>query len=959
MSLLSWFSPKLPICTRVQLPCLVPGQTSSCHELEQFFELASDIFCVFDTEGVILRISASAGELLGFPAPVMVGSNVLTLVHPDDLAELQRSLRLVNEDGKGGRVETRIRSMTGHYRRMEWSAWRAHGEDRIFATARDVTLVRAEQQWLRSSEERFELAVQGSGDGIWDLPNFGSDELWGSARLYQMLGVDQRDGILHVRSVLRGMPSKDRAIVMRMLRFHLRWGDPFQLECRLRTPQGLRWFRLSGRAVKQEDGRPRRMVGALADIDKLKTTLEQLTFSETMLQETSAISHVGAWQVDLATMQPIWSAEVFRIHGLTPGRQPDLTEAINYYDPEARPVLQEAIESSIHTGSHWDLELPLTTARRERRWVRVMGRPDFVDGEAVRLWGSLQDVTERKQAEARLTGYLAEVEESRQLLEDQTRQLAKQAAELAIARETAEESVRVKSAFLANMSHEIRTPMNGILGMTSLLDDSPLTEEQREYTTAIRRSGESLLTIINDILDFSKIDAGKVELEHEPFELIPCVEESAEVLAERAFGKGIDFAVYCDPKLPRRVLGDAGRLRQILLNLLSNAVKFTDAGEVYCEVKPGAAGRTVRFEVRDTGIGMTKSTLQRLFRPFTQADAGTTRRFGGTGLGLAISKELTEAMGGSVRVESTPSVGSVFCLEIPFEEVDGNALFALPPELGDAVAILALEGPATLRAVSALMTAIGKPALVLTSWEEAENLRTCDSAYIEAGFGGGRGLELAERLKRLQPSSRIAILLRPGTAVLTENARQARLWTIRQPAPRRRLLAVFREARATSSIAAPALAGRIVHADGPSCPLPPKSFARVLVAEDNPVNQKVVAKMLSRIGCEATIVPDGRQAVEQALTGSYDVILMDCQMPEMDGYEASRAIRADPTAHRLPIVALTANAMQGDRERCLEAGMDDYLTKPMDLEKLAETLRRWTSSAPRTDEVRVRRMLEV
>jgi len=878
------------------------------------------------------------------------GRSIFSLIHPEDIPDLQRALAGLRKQGSANVSDTRVRAKAGHYRRLEWSGWIPEGTNNIFAIARDVTLERARQHALQHSEERFELAVRGAGDGIWEIPQLSSDELWGSARFYELLGLSPADGLLSARRLLGRMLLEDRRAVLRSLRMHFRWHDRFQVECRIPTGGGLRWFRLSGQAVFDDAGRARRMAGSLSDIDEFKTALEKLSFSEAMLQETSSIAHVGAWSLDIKTMTPSWSAEVYRIHGLPPVKQPDLNEAINYYAPEARPLIRDAIEDSIRAGSHWDLEVPLIRADGVRRWVRAMGRPDYKDGEVVRLWGSIQDITDRKDTESRLTAYLAEVEEARQMLQDQAGQLARQAAELAVARETAEESVRVKSAFLANMSHEIRTPMNGILGMAALLAETPLTEEQVEYVTAIRQSGDSLLTIINDVLDFSKMDAGKVELEIEPFDLLACVEESMDLLAERAYGKGVDIASFVDPSLPSAVMGDPGRLRQILLNLLGNAVKFTDKGEVYCSVRPDSNGDGVRFEISDTGIGMNKATLSKLFRPFTQADAGTTRRFGGTGLGLAISKELAEAMGGSIGAVSSPGKGSTFRFELPLQPAEDSAPLQMPAMLRSGRPLLAVNGPATRRSAVALLEAWEVSPVVASNWSDAEAVASPEVALIDPNFADGRGLELAGRLRRANPSARLGILLEPGdgsAAALRDRGFQP----LRQPFGVRRLVQLCRtpDRRAAEP-----------KSERDSRPHPsasPKPAARVLVAEDNVVNQRVVARMLSRIGCEPTVVPNGVDALEQALSGSYDVVLMDCQMPEMDGFAATRAIREKLGPH-LPIIALTANAMQGDRERCLEAGMDDYLTKPMDLDVLAETLRRWTSGVAETDTERTRRILD-
>ena len=659
----------------------------------------------------------------------------------------------------------------------------------------------------------------------------------------------------------------------------------------------------------------------LRDVSEARASQRALQASETRFRTLAAAAPVGIFQADpagrLVYVNPRWCD----IAGV------DADEAMGQgwmraLHPADRAAVLLAWQRLLDGRQPFDVR---------HRYLRADGSETWVSAVAVAGHGETGE----------LHGYIGTVTD---ITESHRQSLA-----LERAKSEAEAAARAKSLFLANMSHEIRTPLNAVIGMTTLLLDTPMSEDQRDFARTVRSSSETLLEIINDILDYSKADVGKLELEQRGFDLRRCVEESLDLVTPRACEKSLNLAYLIEDGTPEALVGDPARIRQILVNLLTNAVKFTHQGEVFVAVDGEAVDaetHRLRFAVKDTGIGIAAEHLPRLFQSFTQVDPSTTRKYGGTGLGLAISKRLAEMMSGSVSVQSEPGHGSVFTVELqvrraamgePAEFLQRNA-----PALAGKRILIVDDNLTNRRILTRLALLWGmRPSTLPSAVEALDRIRhgeVYDLALIDMSMPDIDGLDLATeiRARRLPIELPIVMLTSLGQRLVSQEGGHVELAAC--------LTKPIKAAQLYSTLVAVAGGERPGLAPAPApvaaVRAPEAPPLAVLVAEDNPINQRVTLRLLQHLGCAADIAADGREALEATRRRHYDVVLMDIQMPEMDGVQAAREIVARRGADGLPrIVAMTANAMPGDREAYLAAGMDGYLAKPIELESLAAVMR--------------------
>jgi PAS domain S-box-containing protein len=923
--------------------------------VRRLFEANPDGLWVHDDHGITTFANAHMARLLGREHEDLVGLPAAAVFDDQGAADFEAALARMVASGAGrDNVEvyfvrpdgTAVWGLVSYGPVLDEDGGRVGWLHRVTPYTERKELF----ERLLVREHQLAQAQRIAHLGSWER-DLGTGQVTWSDELYRLVGLTPQEEPASVELMVSFVHPDDRGQVLAAARQEITHGDEYAFDGRIVRRDGtIRWGRVLGYVERGPDGTPVRTGGTVQDVTDLRTADEQ---AEEATRRLQLVQQMAIAANSATSLRETLVTVAHRLPDLTSwyavGARMCTDGDLTPLDLASPPVVPESIEVAFDPD--------LAGRARDTRSVAVGAPPGLETTHSlVAVPVTVGDVVVAV-AEL-LADEVPPDEDSRQLIDQVATQLSvvaereRSAEQLAEARDAAMEASRLKSEFLATMSHEIRTPMNGVIGLTDLLLLTELDGHQRRLAENLQGAGLTLLGIINDILDLSKIESGKLELEKADFDVRSVFDQVAAVLSVPAHGKGLELVVACHPDVPTQLRGDPVRFGQILTNLGSNAVKFTDRGEVVMQarvVSEDEDGVLLRVDVADTGVGVDPQARDRLFEAFTQADPSTTRRHGGTGLGLAISRQLAIALGGEIWVESEPGRGSTFSFTARLGRGSRTTARGREParELAGLRALVVDDNETNRLILDEQLSAWRmRPVTVASAAEAVAVLReagrsgeTFDVALLDLMMSGTDGLALARQIRADPALGAPAVLLLTSDQTVTRRE-------VEEAGIHATLGKPVRHGELRSALLA--LLGDVADQPVPRSPSEPGLGIRVLVVEDNEVNQLVAAGLLENLGCSVDVAADGMEAVT-LLTAphEYDAVLMDCRMPRLDGFDATRQVRRhEPAGRRVPIIAMTASAMEGERERCLAAGMDDYLTKPIDSRELERVLRSWALPDP-------------
>jgi PAS domain S-box-containing protein len=1023
-----------------------PNTTSASDQFysDRLYQLSNDLICVASTDGYFKRVNPAFKKILGWEEDFLLNNTFNDLVHPDDVALAARQLEEFTLGVPAENLILRTKCIDGQYKYIQWVTTPEPETGYLFAIGRDITLEKERETQLHNSEGRFRAFFENS-EGLMCTHDLNGNLFTVNTAGAALLGYKPDDLIGH--SLANIIHPKYRDEFSGYIHSLKQDGKATGLmHIKHRNGSMLIW--LYNNVLEQDADGNRYVIGNAVDITERHRLETELKRTQQMLEQTNKVARIGAWEMDVAHEKVYWSTVTKIIHGVADDYQPVYAEAINFYTAKDRSIIESAVATAVKQGTSFDLEVKLTPASGKTIWVRSIGTPEFESGVCKRVYGTFQDIDQKKKAEqalmnekARLTAFVEHspaavvmmdtefryVEVSKRWKSDYhitddiigksqydvlpglsenwrktcdrcvlgfsekcdevkwrpegfehdiylrweiipwfdydnviggimvfTQDITDsilQREELKRAKLHAEQASIAKSEFLANMSHEIRTPLNGVIGFTDLVLKTSLNITQHQYLSIVNQSANALLSIINDILDFSKIEAGKLELDVERCDLFETSSQAADIITYQAQKKGLEMLLNIPSDLPRFIQADSVRLKQILVNLLGNAVKFTEKGEIELKITPldqlTESGITLRFEVRDTGIGIQKSKQGKIFEAFSQEDASTTKKYGGTGLGLTISNKLLGLMGSKLQLESSPEKGSCFFFDLTLKAEAGEPIvWQEVLNIHKALIVddnennrLILRQMLKLKNIEVEEAANGFEALQLLARQNEYDVILMDyhMPYMD-------GLETIRKIRENFSASpeRLPLVLLHSSSD-DEKVQQACV----ELSINRRLVKPVKMEDLYHSLYRLNNA-QTVNEDDSVMDEPfriSSQILTILVVEDNIINKLLANTIINKIAPEAQILEadNGKEAL--ALFEKADLILMDIQMPVMNGYEATKAIRARETGRHVPIIALTAGNVKGEKEKCLEAGMDDFVVKPFIEETIISLFKTWLDPA--------------